>query len=121
MCDFYIFFKEDMLIVNIFTTTYFLYCFLHGWKKESGIAKMGVLFLFSFYCFFFLLSSFLSILPIQDIRSIARFIIIPTITIFIFLLPIKLGTKTRRGILLFLSCYILFYFLIIIWHYFSSM
>lgn len=118
VCNFYIFFKGDMLLVSIFTATYFLYCFFYGWKKESGIAKMGVLLFFSFYYFLFLLSLFLSI---QDIRSIARFIIIPTITIILLLLPTKLGVKTRRLLLLLFSCYVLFYLFIIIWHYFSLM
>lgn len=118
MCNFYIFFREDMLLVNIFMIAYFLYCLLYGREKESRISKYCVLFSTLFYWFFFLLSYFISN---RGIREIAKFILIPTIAAFVLLLPIKLETKIRRSILLFLVCYVFFLCSIIIWHYFSFM
>lgn len=107
-----------MLLVNIFTATYLSYYYLWGRGKESRISKWSVLFVFSFYWIFFLLSYFL---PSQDIRSIARFVIIPALAAFVLLLPFKLENRIRRVILLLLICYVLFFLCMIVWHYFSSM
>lgn len=107
-----------MLLVNIFTATYFLYCFLYTGNKESKVPKLCVLFLFLFYWIFFLLSYFLSD---QEVRDIARFVIIPVIAASVLLLPIKMESKIRKAILLFLICYVLFWLFIVILHYFSPM
>lgn len=118
MFDFYIFFRGDMLLVNIFAVAYFFNRFLHGGGKGSRTFEWGALFVVSFYWIIFLLSFFLSS---QDVKGIARFIIMPALSIFVLISPIKLPTKAKRGVVLFLSCYVLFYLIMVVWHYFSSM
>lgn len=107
-----------MLLVNLFAATYLPYYYLRGRGKESRISKWSVWLVVSFYWIFFLLSRSL---PVHDARGIARFVVIPAIAIFVLILPIKLESRIRKGILLFLACYVLFWLSMIAWHYFSSM
>lgn len=117
MLDFYLFFKGDMVFINLLVITYLLYACIKK-IKTNNVLKHSLAFIFFFYWLFFCLSY---VFTIKESRGISGLIFIPLAIIYYLIIPIKKNNYIKRIVKVILICYILFWVIIMLLHFNSQM
>lgn len=117
MLDFYLFFKGDMLFANLLVIVYFLYAHIKKIKTGNTL-KYSLAFVLLFYWLFFYLNF---IFTIEESRGISKLIAMPLLIIYYLIIPIKKDDYIKRMAKVMLTCYILFWVIIMLLHSNSQM
>ena len=114
--DFYLWFKGDMFLVNLFAIAYLIYSYKKKIQTDKTI-RYSLIFITVFFWFCFFLKY---IFTNEEIRGIVGLMLMPILLLFYLFSPVKNKRYTKFVIILIIS-YFLFWISLYLVHYYSIM
>lgn len=114
--DFYLFFKGDLILVNILSITYLIYSFTKKIQTDK-IIRYSLIFLTVFFWLCFFLKY---IFTNEEIRGIIGLITMPVLLLYYLFLLVKNKRYTKHSFIL-LILYFIFWIVLYFAHYYSMM
>lgn len=114
--DFYLWFKGDLVLVNVLSITYLIYSYKKKIQTDI-IIRYSLIFLIVFFWSCFFLRHFFTN---EEVRGITGLITMPILLLYYLFLPVKNKRYTKCSLIL-LILYFAFWTLLYFIHYFSIM
>jgi hypothetical protein len=114
--DFYLWFKGDLILVNILSISYLIYSYKKKIQTDKIIRYSLIFFTVFFWFCFFLKYIFTN----EEIRGIIGLITIPILLLYYLFLPVKNKRYIKYSLIL-LILYFIFWVVLYFTHYYSMM